>query len=336
MAVDMASAADTLVRSADRAGENTARSAMDSSFSGFQLPTDPNKLGQMYGQVADDLMTDLDIPGALKRSNDLSQRSGVAAAASVFESRYAGEELAKTPVADLDQEIDRLSEQRWSILPSVMGRSDIIDYGAKMRMATRAQDILDTEIDRLTDSRDRLVKAAEGRAKNKVEGLKAEAALLDKQVTAAQNDMRTRIDLFKEGRATFDDVVQAALSLKKLNDDKAAAGSGANPFLGMGAGEGEFPPGLVLLFGQYEKLGEFPGVDSSKVQLKLQLGQLYGKWVAAGRPGSQIQTGGLPLPEGVQGPIEAPAFTDVADLYEAPAAAKKSNAASALQGLFDL
>lgn len=340
MASSPTSAADTLIRAADKAGENTARSAMDSSFANFELPTDPNKLGQMYGQVADELATDLDIGGALQRSNDLSDRSGVAAAASVFESRYLNEELAQTPLGELDQEIDRLSQQRWGVLPAVMGRTDIIDYGAKLRLAQRAGQLLDSDIDRLTSSRDRILKAAEGRAKDKIEGLKAEASILDKQVTAAQNDLRARIDLFKEGKATFDDVVQATLQLKKINDDKAAAGSGAgNPFFGLDDGTGSFPPGMLLLFGAYEKTGEFPGVDSSKTQLKIFLTQKYGEWVASGKPGNQVRvpTGELPLPEGVSGP-PAMGFEDksVADLYDAPAQSSASKSEQALRSILGL
>ncbi|MFA5800056.1 MAG: S-layer homology domain-containing protein [Candidatus Peribacteraceae bacterium] len=60
-------------------------------------------------------------------------------------------------LADLDKEIDRLMDQRWGILPAIMGRTDIIDYGAKLRIAARAEQIIDTEINRLLGSRQHIV-----------------------------------------------------------------------------------------------------------------------------------------------------------------------------------
>ena len=320
MANTPASPADALIKSADRAGENTASSAMDKTFQDFQLPTDPNKLGQMYGDVASDLYDSLGIGSALDRTKSLGDKSAVATAATMFESRYKSEELSKTPVGELDQEIGRLSEQRWGILPAIMGRSDILDYGVKMQMATRAQQIMDGEIDRLTNSRKQIADAADARAKNRVEEKKAEAAWIDKQVTAAQNDLNARMDLFRDGKASFDDVVQAAMELRKINDEKAKAGSGdGNPFLGMGTGAGQFPPAMVMMFGAFEKTGEFPGVDSTKLQLKQQLTIKYGEWVAAGRPGSQIAVPGAP--SNVQSTMTT---KDVAELYATPAAAKQA------------
>lgn|SRR3990167_1424499 len=284
MAASPTSAADSLVRAADKAGENTARSSMDATFKDFQLPTDPSALGRMYGDVADDLYQNLGIGGALEQSEKLTEDSGMADAAAVFENRIKGEELGKTPVSELDSEIDRLSEQRWGILPAVLGRTDIIDYGAKLKIATRATDILDGEINRLTKSRERIVTAAENRAKDRVEGLKAEAALLDKRSTAAQNDLRSRIDLFKEGRATFDDVVQAALELKKMNDEKAKGSGDGNPFLGL-PGQAAFTPAEISAFQYFESFGDWPVTDSSKLQLKQQLTQRYTQWKSSGSPG---------------------------------------------------
>ena len=327
-------AADKLTQQADRMGENVTKSAYDKTFKDFQLPTDPSALGRMYGGVASDLMTDLDIPSALDRSKKLGDESGVAAAAAVFENRIKGEELAKTPLSELDQEIDRLSQQRWGILPAVLGRSDIIDYGQKMKIAARAEQIMDGEITKLTQSRERIQSAAESRAKDKTEQLKAQAALLDKRSASAKNDLDARMSLFKEGKATFDDIVQAALELKKINDDRAkgSGGSGGNPFMGMMSETGQWGADMIRMFAVYEKTGEFPGVDSTKTQLKIQLVNEYGKWAQAGRPGSsiQVQKPALPLPDGTSGPPTPGGFEmkDISDLYATPAAAGTSSKAS--------
>ena len=302
-------------------GESTAKSGMDDAFKDFQLPSDPDKLGQMYGDVASNLYEDLGISGALDQSNTLTQESGVADAAAVFENRIKGEEYGKVPLADLDTEIDRLSEQRWGVLPAVLGRSDITDYGAKLKIAARAEQILDGEIDRLTSSRKSLVDAADARAKDKVEMLKAEASILDKRATAAQNDLRSRIDLFKEGKSTFDDVVQAALELKKLNDEKAKSGAGGNPFLGIG--DNEFTQEEVLLFGAYEKMGDEGLANSVKTQDIAKFKVRYGKWRIAGRPGSKV-TVDEPKKSGWQWDPKAPKTMDVSELFADPAAAKKN------------
>lgn len=291
---DMTSAADSLIKAADKAGENTAKSGMDATFKDFQLPTDPSKLGQMYGDVANDLYQELGLTGALERSQTLTEESGVADAASVFENRYKREELGKTPVGELDQEINRLSEQRWGVLPAVLGRTDIIDYGAKLKIATRAEQIIDGEIDRLTNSRKNLVSAAENRAKDKIEELKATASILDKRSKAAENDLRSRIDLFKDGKATFDDIVQAALDLKKLNDDKAKGSGDGNPFIGT-SGEGGFTAGEISAFQYFEAFGDWPVTDSSKLQLKQQLANRYSQWASAGKPGTKRATGTTPV-----------------------------------------
>lgn len=288
MASSTTSAADAIVKSADKAGENTAKSAFDSTFSNFDLPEDPSAIGKSYGKASSDLYTGLDIGGSLQRNNDLASESGLADAAAVFESRYMQEALGKTPVGELDQEIERLSAQRWGIVPSILARTDIIDYGEKLRIAGRAESLLDTQITRLTDSRDRLVKGAESRAKNKVEGLKAQAALLDKQTEAAKLDLTTRIDLWKEGNATFDDIVQAAMALKKMQDDASGSGDG-NPFIGTG-GESNFTPAEVSAFQYFEAFGDWPVTDSSKLQLKQQLTTKYSQWVSAGKPGTKNTT----------------------------------------------
>ncbi len=53
-------------------------------------------------------------------------------------------------LVDFNKEINLLSDQRWGILPAVMERTDILDYGAKLRIANRAEQLLDQEINRLT------------------------------------------------------------------------------------------------------------------------------------------------------------------------------------------
>lgn len=327
-----------LVRGADRAAERTTKSALDSSFGNFQLPTDPSALGQQYGQVAGNLLKNLDIPGAMDRSKTLAAENATTAAASMFENRVKTQELEKTPIADLDKEIARLSQQRWGILPAVLGRTDIIDYGAKLKIAAQAENIMDNEITRLTNSRQDIQTAAENRAKDKTDQLKAQAALIDKQSQAAKDDLAQRIDLFKAGTGTFDDIVQASLKLKELNDkkDKASAGDG-NPFLGLpSAGAGQFSPEMISAFLYFEANNKFPVASSVGHQNEFVLTNLYNKWVSSGRPmgstggtqlpvngpGIQLLSGAPAAPAILSGPLPSPAATD--NPFSGPAASNTS------------
>lgn len=296
------SAADSLIRAADRMGETTARSAMDSTFQDFKLPTDPNELAQMYGKRTGQLSTDLGLDTALNTSRDTANDAALAAG-SIFENRIKSEELAKTPIGDLEGEINRLSEMRWGILPQVLARSDIIDYGTKIKLAAQAEGIVDGEITRLVNTRQSLQSAADQRAKDRTDELKAAAGLLDKKALAAKNDLDARISLFKEGRGTLDDIVQAAMELRKANDEKNKAGSGgsANPFLGLTGGT--FSQAEIVAFQYFESFGKWPVVDSAKTQYGTQLSQRYSQWVGAGKPTG----GGASKPPVLQDPtVQSP------------------------------
>lgn len=329
---------DSLTKAADKAAENSAQSAMDTALSGFRLSEQtPDTLAQDIGTRHKQLATGVDLAGSLGRfrSAQAEQEENLSIAAPV-ESQFKDEELSKTPLSGLDGEIQRLMSLRWQVLPSVLARDDIISYSDKLRLAEKMTGIIQGQVDDLTKTREKLVTAAENRAKIRADTMKAEAERIEKKANVAKTGFDLSLDLFKEGKGSVDDMLQAAMDLQDALDSKKKGAGAGNLFVGT---EGSaFSPTEIAAFAWFEKTGDWPAAMSVNQQAKLALTQRYMSWQMAGRPGSQVTvTKELPLPAGQYGPPNISTETkDVTDLFSVPAEASKASAASALAGALGL
>ena len=270
------------IRAADRAGERTAKSTLDLAVQDFEVPETPEALTREMGGRQQRLATGLDLGGAKQRM----ERAGadVISQGGIIESRIKQEEVAKTPIGDLDSEIDRLTSMSFRILPSMLARTDIEDFNAKIRLANKVQGHLQGEINRVVKTRNNIKSDAEGRAQIRIDTMKSEADLIDKRRAAAKEEFDSKLELYKAGTDNLEDLVGLALDLRELNDKKMKAAGDGNPFFGLGGGD--WSDEEITAFGVYEATGNLPVEASVNKQYELSFNNTYRKWVEAGRPGS--------------------------------------------------
>lgn len=232
MIVDTAQA---LANAADNTAENTAKSMGDRvsnpNASNITPTLDPKAFVQQSSDINNAAFNAAGIPDAMAKQ----QASGQAAqnALGFVADKYKQDELAKYPLEDMANERNRLMTAKFRILPDVLARTDITDYKAKINLANQLMGVYDNDIGAIDAQRSAIEKKATDAAQLKVGELQSQAAILDKQFERDKADLQSRIDLYKTGEGSLQDILKTAVTMDNNNANREA--NSANPFLGFGS-----------------------------------------------------------------------------------------------------
>lgn len=263
---------------ADATGENAASSSIDSTFLPYMDLTTPGTSQDFINQsqqIAQQSFAGSGIPGAFDRLRQSGRRA--AGALSIIDQQYVDEEMAKYPFDDMQDEVDQLLMQRARVLPDILADPTIIDYKAKVKIAGKIQNMFDSEADQILDKKEELEKKAESRAKTKVAELKARADILNLQYEQDKFELGKRIDLFKSGQGTLQDILESAVSMDEKSKKKSKE-EGDNPFAG------GYSKQMVRWFKYFEATGQIPFSLSGDNE-KAQFIALHDQWNMDNRPG---------------------------------------------------
>jgi hypothetical protein len=279
------SAAD-IITGADKRAQRATAGSLGLPDVDIKATLDPQDFVRQSKEIAQTSFASSGIGDSLARvkaSGDKAVR-----ALDIIESQYKQDELKKVPLEAMQKEVDRLMSQKLRVLPDILGDTSLVDPAAKMRIATRIEGMFQGEIDKILDKKESLETAAENRAKVKVDELKAKASMLDKQNEMDRTELSTRVDLFKYGSGSLQDILEAAVQMAQNNANRAKAGQN-NPFIGMQQSD------IVSLFKVYEagkaegkSVYDVPLDSSATAQQKAQFLILYDQWRMQGRPGEFV------------------------------------------------
>lgn len=292
--------AQSLVRTADRTAENTAKSMGDTVHNpNVQIiPTlDPNSFIKQSQNIQQQSFDAAGIPSSFARTSASGQEAQDAL--DFVAAKYKQEELEKVPLEEMQKERDRLMAAKFRILPDMLARTDIIDYKQRINLANQLIGTYDSEISAIDAKRTALEKKATERAEMRVGEMQAKANILQQKATNDRFDLQSRIDLYQTGQENLQSILEKAVELKETNE-KMAQEAARNPFIGS-PGEPKiqgFTQSEVDLFQKYLAFGDWDIPDSVKTQYGTQLSLRYAQWVRAGKP-----VGVTGRPTGVQGPM---------------------------------
>lgn len=296
--------ADGMTRSADMRGEASVQDILSNGFVSDTpiTPTlDPNSFVK---QSRDILSSGLNNP-AIPQLFGKVERSGQNAIDSldIIDEQYRQEELKKLPLDMLQGEVDDLQARRARVLPELLSDSGLLDFNAKLRLASMTQSMFDREIDKTLNKKKSLEDAAASRAKMRADTARSRAQMYDKQAQQDQYMLTKALDLFTAGSGSLQDILEVAVQMEEHNAKRKAAGAGkdSNPYIGT-PGQ-DFTDEEVAAFLKADRnFGKLELSDSVGTQYKLRMNARYKEWADSGRP---VRSAGTKeLPEGVSGPVQ--------------------------------
>lgn len=295
--------ADGMTKSADRVGETSVQDVLSGGFVP-STPITPTLDPKSYIQQSTDVLRAGMNNPAIPQLFGNVQASGNRAVKSldIIDEKYRQEELKRLPLEGLQKEVDDLQMRRMRVLPEMLSDNKILDFNAKLRLASMLQSTFDREIDKTLARKKELEEGAASRAQMKVDSLRAKASIYDKQAEQDKYMLTTALDQFNSGAASLQDILEAAITMEENNAKRKKSGSGkdANPFIGT-PGQ-DFTEEEVGAFLKADRnFGKLELSDSVGTQYRMRMNARYQEWLDRGRPVRNPKGG--PLPAGISGPL---------------------------------